>query len=175
MPDRDDERPRKSWREIDRARESKRSGESPGQRLRLERSGTYSRYKSAADQFFSGDLIPESLRDKLDPTGEATVRQQAMQKLKTADGDQDFHAAAEEYLKSYPAPEDPWILERILSHPKPEVALQALEALAELAEDEDFVPPKSLPQRLLSLELTSDDDDLQFQAKRLNKKLSKRR
>ena len=62
MPRRDDDgggdRPRKSWREIDKARDSSRggrsSGERPGSRERLERSQAYRDYKSNLDRFFEG-------------------------------------------------------------------------------------------------------------------------
>lgn len=174
MPGRDDDwdRPKKSWREIDKARDGKRSGAPPpGERARLERSATYSRYKSAADQFFSGELMPESLKEKLDPTGESSARMEALRKLKTADETDDFNRRAAEYVDKYEMPEDPYLLDRMLAHPETSVVLQSLEKLIELADSGELVPPKSLSQRLRSLELTADDYDVQDEAKRLAKKL----
>lgn len=168
------DKPKKSWRDIDRARESGRSGGTPpADRQRLERSATYSRYKSAADQFFSGELMPEALREKLDPTGEVAARQEAARKLRTADEADDFNRLAEEFLEKYEAPEDPYLLDRMLAHPTTSVVLTALEKLIELADAGELVPPKSLAQRLRSLELTADDYDVQDEAKRLAKKLKK--
>lgn len=174
MAGRDDDwdKPKKSWSEIDKMRDGKRSGSAPpADRARLERSGTYSRYKSAADSFFSGELMPESLKEKLDPTGEAGARMDALRKLKTADDTADFNRLASEYLDKYETPEDPYLLDRMLAHPETPVVLQSLEKLIQLADDGELVPPKSLAQRLRSLELTADDYDVQDEAKRLARKL----
>lgn len=176
MPRRDDgdydDRPKKSWSEIDKARDGKRSGSTGAApdraRERIERSATYSRYKSAADKFFAGELVPESLKERLDPTGEASARQDALRRLKAAAAEPPkFQEEASAYLARYETPEDPYLLDQMLAHPREEIVLKALEKLTELAEAKTLAPPKSLPQRLRNLELMADDPDVQDGAKRL--------
>lgn len=176
MPRDDDrgERPKRSWSEIDKMRDGKRRGSQPDfAREKLERSATYSRYKSAADKFFSGEILPESLQEKLDPTGEAKARREALAKLKGADGAAEFAAAAKEYVEAWGAPEDPYLLDRMVGHPDEGIVLKALEKLIALAEAGELKAPKSLPERLRSAELNADDPDVQDEAKRLATMLRK--
>jgi hypothetical protein len=177
MPSRDDydDRPKRSWSEIDKMRDGKRSSsrssDGGGNRSQLERSGTYSRYKSAADKFFSGELIPDALREKVDPTGEGKARQDALKKLKDADDFKQFVQLAKEYVAAHGMPEDPYLLDRLLSHPSDDIVLKALNRITELVAAGEFKVPKSLGQRLKSLELSSDSPDVQDTAKALEKEL----
>src|SRR4051812_33506117 len=98
MPRRDDDgyddRPKRSWSEIDKMRDGKRSGASRGEtrdREKLEKGQTYSRFKTAADEFFSGKTTPDVLAEKMDPTGEGKARKEALKKLRDTE---DFRAFA---------------------------------------------------------------------------------
>jgi hypothetical protein len=164
-----DDRPKKSWREIDQARDGKRTRSStpPAERAKLEKSGGYSRYKSAADQFFSGNLVPDALREKLDPTGEAKARQDALQKLKEADDFRAFAQVSKEYVDKYGLPEDPYLLDRLLAHPNEGIVIKTIERLTEQMKAGELKPPKSLGERLKSLELGSDNPEIQDSAKAL--------
>jgi hypothetical protein len=173
MPPNDDgydDRPKKSWKEIDAARDGKRSRSSspPGERAKLEKSGQYSRYKSAADQFFSGNLLPDALREKLDPTGEGKARQDLLKKVKDAEDFKVFAQLSKEYVDKYDLPdEDPYLLDRLLGHPNEGLVLKTLEKLTEKLKAGELKPPKSLEQRLKSLQLGSDSPDIQDGAKAL--------
>lgn len=165
-----DDRPKKSWREIDKARDGKRSSSSdspPGERAKLERSTGYSRYKSAADQFFSGNLLPDALREKVDPTGEGKARQDLLRKVKDAEDFRAFAQVSKEYVDKYGLPEDPYLLDRLLSHPNEGIVLKTLERFGELLRAGEMKPPKSLSERLKSLELGSDSGEIQDAAKAL--------
>jgi hypothetical protein len=174
--DRDDnnDRPRRSWSEIDKMRDGKRSGggQVDRDRERFERTSGYSRYKSAADAFFSGEATPEVLREKMDATGDLKVRQDLVARMKkAADNEQAFAEAAAEHLQKFGAPEDPYLLDRMLGHKDAAVVKAALEKLEALAAEGSLAPPKSLAQRLRTLELAHDDPDVQDAAKRLGRKV----
>jgi hypothetical protein len=172
-----DDRPKKSWREIDQARDGKRSRSSspPAERDRLEKSAGYSRYKSAADQFFSGNLVPDALQEKLDPTGENKARQDALKKLKNAEDFREFAQVSKEYVDKYGLPEDAYLLDRLLSHPNEGIVLKTLERLTDQLAAGELKPPKSLGERLKSLELGSDSPEVQDSAKALATRLKQTR
>jgi len=165
-----DDRPKKSWSEVDKARDGKRSGGSAaarGERARLEKSASYGRYKSAADAFFSGAALPDSLAERLDPTGEGRARKEALAKVKAADDDKAFAPLAKAYVEAHGLFEDPYLLDRLLTHPEAALVLQALEKIGELHGAGGFKAPPTLPQRLKSLQLLSGSRDVQAAAKAL--------
>jgi hypothetical protein len=168
-----DDRPKKSWRDIDKARDGKRSssGTPPSERARLEKSAGYSRYKSAADAFFSGNLLPDALREKVDPSGEGKARQDLLKKVKDAEEFKQFALLSKEYVDKYGLPEDPYLLDRLLGHPNEGLVLKTLERLQEMLTAGELKPPKSLGERLKSLELGSDSAEVQDAAKALAKNL----
>lgn len=181
MPRRDDDgyndRPKKSWAEIDKARDGKRSrssGENPAARERLEKSGEYSRYKSAADAFFSGNLLPDSLAEKVDPTGEGRARKDALKKLTAVEDFREFNTLSKEYVEKWGLPDDPYVLDRLLGHTNEGLVLKALAEIDRLVEANEFKAPKALPERLKSLEIGSDSGEVQDLAKALGKKLRNR-
>jgi hypothetical protein len=79
-----------------------------------------------------------------------------------------------EYLEQYPElPEDPYFLDSLLDHPRERVVDQALSRLEAMQEAGTLKSklPKSLDQRLKSLELTSLDPELQQRARVLRDQL----
>ncbi len=169
-----DDRKKKSWSEIDKARDGKRSrssGPSPGERARVEKSASYGRLKSAADAFFSGSLMPDSLVEKIDPTGEGKARKEALQKLRGIDDFRTFATASKEYVEKHGLFDDPYLLDRLLGHPNDGLVLKALGRIGELLSEGAFKVPKSLSERLKSLEIGSDDPEVQETAKALRDRL----
>lgn len=168
-----DDKPKRSWAEIDKMRDGKRSrsGSSPAERAKVEKSGSYSRYKSAADAFFSGAALPETLAEKLDPTGEGKARKDALKKVKDAEDFRTFATLAKEYVEKYGIFDDPYLLDQLLGHPKDALVLQAIERIQQLMSEGAFKPPRALPERLKSLELTSSSPEVQDAAKALAKAL----
>ncbi len=181
MPRRDDDgdRPRKSWREIDKARDSSRSrssgGERPGSRDRLERSQAYREYKSSLDRFFSGSgSAPEGLKGLLDPTGAKSARTKAVEEIQKASAEDRRRWAelVKAFVEEHELPPDPYLLTEFLGHPRESVAAKALARLRELADGGKIKKvPASLEQQLRSVELTSTDDDLKEAARSLREKL----
>lgn len=166
------EKRNRSWSEIDKRRDGGRtSGSTPAARERLEKGAQYSRYKSAADKFFSGELMPESLAEKLDPTGEGKARREALKKLNDCEDFKAFAQQAKAYVDAWGMPEDPYLLDRLLGHPDDALVLRTLAEMNRLLDEGTFKAPKSLPQRLKSIELGSDDDEVQDAAKALAARL----
>jgi hypothetical protein len=172
-----DDKRRRSWSEVDKMRDGKRSRPSPGApRERInEKSAGYGRLKSAADAFFSGALMPESLGEKLDPTGEGRARKQALQKLSAIDDFGAFNDAAKAYVDQHGLFDDPYLLDRLLGHTSDALVLKTLAHLGGLVDAGGFKVPKSLPERLKSLEIGSDEPEVQDAAKALRQKLASQR
>ncbi len=171
-----DDRPKKSWSEIDKLRDGGRSRSSspPAERERLERSTSYSRYKSAADKFFSGELLPEGLEQKLDPSGGSKAKKEALAKLRQVEDFREFATQGKAFVDEHGVPEDPYVVDRLLGHPNEGVVEKTLDKLSELLHAGAFKVPRSLPERLKSLELSSDNPELQQRARALAKELRDR-
>jgi lipoate-protein ligase A len=79
-----------------------------------------------------------------------------------------------EYLEKYPElPEDAYFLDSLLDHPRERIADKALAKL-EAMESEGKLKtkvPKSLDERLKSIQITSMDPEMQGRAKALREKL----
>ena len=165
----------KSWREIDakkgRSRYPSRHDEVEQQRL--ERSPSYQRYKLAADALFTGGELPEGLAKTFDPDGKRKSQKEAMLKLREMER-RAWVEGVVEYLEKFPElPEDAYFLDSLLDHPRDRVVGKSLAKLEELASEGKLAQkaPKSLDQRLKSLELTSMDADIQDRARALREKL----
>ena len=165
----------KSWREIDagRGKGKYHSRQDDPQQQRIERSPTYEKYKQAADSLFGGGALPEGLAQKFDPDGKRKEQKEAMMKLRELPDRKAWVAGVVEYLEKYPElPEDPYFLDSLLDHPKDRIVDKALAKLEAIHEEGKLVGklPKSLEQRLKSIELTSTDPEMQQRAKALREK-----
>ncbi|MDC0710887.1 hypothetical protein POL68_20610 [Stigmatella sp. ncwal1] len=166
----------KTWREIDAQRGKSRSHsrqDDPAQQ-RIERSASYQKYKTAADALFTGGELPQGLAEKFDPDGKRKAQKAAMQKLAEAETRQDWVQGVIAYLEKYPdLPEDAYFLDSLLDHPRERISDKALAKLEALEAEGKLKTkvPKSLDERLKSIQLTSMDPDMQGRAKALREKL----
>lgn len=171
MPD--DEKRKKSWREIDKGRD--RGGTrrpSDREHDNFQKSTKYTQYKTNLDRLFSGGVpLPDELQKKLDPTGESTAKDDARKKLGAIDDAKAFNAAAVEFIAAHGVPDDPRILDRLLAHGDEGVVAQALGRLEELHAAGTLKAPPALGQRLTSLEIETGDRALRERAATLRKKL----
>ena len=166
----------KSWREIDarRGKSKYHSLQDDPAQQRIERSATYTRYKQAADALFNGGELPEGLAKTFDPDGKRQAEKDARMKLRELPDRKAWAAGVVEYLEKFPElPEDPYFLDSLLDHPRERVVDQALGKLEgmQTAGTLKTKLPKSLDQRLKSIELTSMDPELQQRAKSLREQL----
>ncbi|MHB8878855.1 MAG: hypothetical protein ACYC8T_34575 [Myxococcaceae bacterium] len=166
----------KSWREIDAQRGKSKSHsrqDDPAQQ-RIERSPGYTRYKQAADALFTGGELPAELAKAFDPDGKRKAQKDAMLKLREMPDRKAWIAGVVEYLEKYPElPEDPYFLDSLLDHPRDRIVDKSLARLEALNDEGKLKTklPKSLEQRLKSVELTSMDPEVQQRAKVLREKI----
>ncbi len=168
-----DEKPKKSWREIDKGRD--RSGprkQSDREAERFQTSTKYTTYKTNLDRLFSGGgaQLPEHLREKLKPgdTGEAE-RDEARKKLYAIEETKAFQAASTEYLKKHELPDDARLLDRLLGHPDDDVVEKALARLEAMHKAGTLKVPPALTQRLATVEIDSGLPAIRKRAAELRK------
>lgn len=167
----------KSWRELDaqRGKSKYHSRQDDPAQQRIERSASYERYKKAADGLFTGGALPQSLAAQFDPDGSRKAQKEALQNIREAPDRKAWAQLVTEYLEKYPElPDDAYFLDSLLDHPKDRIVDKALARIELLKEDGRLLKektPKSLEQRLRTLEMTSLDDEVKQRAKALRLKL----
>lgn len=166
----------KSWRELDaqRGKSKYHSRQDDPQQQKLERSATYTRYKQAADSLFTGGELPDGLAQQFDPDGKRRQQKEAMMKLRELPDRKAWAQGVVDYLEKYPElPEDPYFLDSLLDHPRDRIVDKALGKLEALEGEGKLKQklPKSLEQRLKSIEMTSLDPEAQGRAKALREKI----
>jgi hypothetical protein len=181
--DRDDEtgmtgKRKKSYRELDaqRGKSKYHSRQDDPNQQRIERSASYEKYKKAADSLFSGGELPKGLAETFDPEGKRKAQKEAMQKVTEAPDRKAWVERVVAFLTEYPElPEDAYFLDSLLDHPKDRIVDKALSKLEALQKDGRLLKekaPRSLTQRLRTLEMTSMDPDVQQRAKVLRAAIS---
>lgn len=170
---------KKSWRELDAARGKSKYGsrQDDAQQQRLENSPNYGKALKAADALFTpGAPLPDAVAGQLDPDNKRQAQKDAMLRVTEAGDRKLWTERVVEYFTKYPdMPEDPYFLDSLLDHPKDRIVDKALAKLEALGDDGKLVrakTPRSLEQRLRSLEMTSLDTDVQQRAKALRTKLA---
>jgi hypothetical protein len=181
--DRDDEtgftgKRKKSYRELDaqRGKSKYHSRQDDPNQQRIERSASYEKYKKAADALFGGGELPQGLAETFDPEGKRKAQKEAMQKVTEAPDRKAWVERVVTFLEQYPdLPDDAYFLDSLLDHPKERIVDKALAKLEALQKDGKLLKekaPRSLPQRLRTLEMTSMDPETQTRAKALRASLS---
>jgi hypothetical protein len=166
----------KSFRELDaqRGKSKYHSRQDDPAQQRIERSASYEKYKKAADQLFTGGALPEGLAATFDTDGKRKEQKAALQRVADAPDRKAWAERVVEFVEKYDLPDDPFFLDSVLDHPKDRLVDKALARL-ELLVDEARLPkekaPRSLEQRLKTVEMTNLDSELQARAKTLRSKL----
>jgi hypothetical protein len=135
----DDDRPKKSWREIDAQRDRsggvrKRRDPDETSKQKVERSQAYSKYKANLDKLFTpgGAALPESLRAKLGPTSaEGQAMKEALDALKATPSDETLARCIE---TGAPLPDDPRLLMSLFDVKDEALLRPVLERLLEIVE-----------------------------------------
>jgi hypothetical protein len=175
--DRDDddrERPKKSWREVDRMRDKsahrKRDKEReppPGRR----RTG-YSRYKSSLDRLFDGGAGSEKLkklvREKIgDGDLGGAERQQALRAIRDAGTGKELRKAVAAFREQWEMPGDFEILTRVLELHEDDVLLDALQALDALLDHERPRRTSTMQLHLQRIADETDEDEIRELAEKI--------
>ena len=182
MPKRyDDDKPQKSWREIDRAKDGSAHRKPTGASMnpfKQARADSASKvYKSELDAFFDGDgNAPAHIKKKLekiqDTSETGKARAKAIKMIKDAKTSSALDKAFAAFLKKWEMPPDYDILSQALNCGNETYIEQSLDLLETLFDD-SRVPKhiQLLEQRLRKVKTLADDPDLQDKAAALIKKL----
>jgi hypothetical protein len=176
-----DDKPKRSWREIDKKKDSskhRQQDRKPMSPHKTARAASASKvYKSKLDAFFSGDgKVPEHVKEKVDAlqttSGEGKARANALKAIKDANTSSAADKAVAAYLKKWELPPDFDVLSQVLTCSDEDYILDAMEIMDKIIK-ENRVPRRIqlLEQRLRRVKTLADDPDLQEKADQLIKKL----
>ncbi|MBI3180229.1 MAG: hypothetical protein HYZ27_11235 [Deltaproteobacteria bacterium] len=170
----DEDRPKKSWREIDaqrdkstHQREDRAGGAKPA---RIERSQAYRSYKTQLDKLFSGGALPEALKEKLTDgkiAAQAKERKAAAEAILAAASPKAVEAALAAYQSQHGFPEDEQVLARLLDLSNDAVLQQAIATIARLHGESRLKRAQSLKARLNTVAMTAEDPAVQNAARAL--------
>lgn len=162
-----DDRPKKSWREIDASkdRSSHRKDDRPrlGTKAAQRSSAAQQQYRSALEKLFDGGgagatagwskVLPEMPKD---PATEG--RQELLRAIRTATGRSAVEKAVAALLARFPLPDDPDVLTQVLVHGDDDLVRQALGKLDALLPLRTPAGKAVLETRLRTLEDDPDRD-----------------
>ena len=194
--DRDRDRPKKSWREVDSQRDRSGAGGSPKASPRQSEIAS-KQYRAQLDALFEKGEVgkfaeklaggPPSLRaneakpaPKMEaepprgdpaPAPKEDPRAVLRKKLLEAIGRDDITRTFDRYLKAHGMPGDFELLEQGLEHGKSEKQLEVLSALEKLLDREKPKRSRTLVGKLRFIEETSSDDDLRAAAVKVRAKI----
>lgn len=138
---RDDDRPKKSWREIDKTRDrsTHRRDDRPGGGLKPRGPRSQKSYRAALDRLFDSGKIGDLVEEKAPSSGDAPAeggenRFKALRKIKEAVGRDAITKAADAYFKHFELPDDLEALGQLLEHRDEGRQLEAMERIAALLE-----------------------------------------
>jgi hypothetical protein len=179
MSDDEDERPKKSWREIDAARDrsmQRREKGGGGAPKKSKRSDYESkRYKADLDKIFDGGGLPEHLAEKLvKPEAAASVkaRQELIRKVREAeDNESCFAAIAQLYDVEKTLPEVEDVLVPAVEHPHATIAVIAIDLLTVMHAGGLLKRKPVLRLKLAGLADLSEEEEVRAKAKALLAKL----
>lgn len=196
-----EDRPRRSWRDIDRARDGTGGTRPAGPAQERDEERAQKQYRAALEEAFergelgklAEKLAPPPGRPAADPApvpaaGDApcadppapppAVRRKTddratlRRKVLEAVGRHDITRAVERYLERFPMPDDHEFLEQVLEHEQEERVVEAIQRIDMLL-DERVLPRRSraLCGKLRYLAETSPSDPVRQRAERLLRRL----
>lgn len=174
----DDDRPRRSWREIDRAKDKsahrKEERPEPGfgrrQGKRREKS-----YRAALDRLFDSGKIADLVEKQTGDTGSSEKGESRIkmhtQIIDAADRDA-LTKAVDSYLQKFgELPDEMEVLGRVLEHRDPGMQLEAMQRIEGLLDNEEPKRRRAMVGQLKMIRDIGDDPELTALAKRLIERL----
>jgi len=175
----DEERPKRSWREIDRKKD--RSAHRQDDRRDYEGRGPGPQrkksYRAALDRLFDTGKIADLVQQKGggsagadDEIGENKIK--ALAKITNAANRDEVTAAVDAYLKKWDElVDDLEVLGRVLEHKNPTWQLEAMERIDRLLETEQPRRSRAMVGQLKMIREIGDDDEMVELARRLIERL----
>ena len=169
----DDERPKRSWSEIDKLRDKSthrrdprpEPGMSGARRERSQKS-----YRAALDRAFSSGAIGKLL-DEPGAQGEGDGRARELAAIRNADTPEDVSAAVDRALAAGPLPDDIEIWARVVEHRDMLRVREALLRVAALLDEHPLKRARALRSRLRYLEEIAEDEEIRVLATKLRSRL----
>ena len=162
--DRDDDRPKKSWREIDQAKDTSKHHQSDRvsnfRDDRQGRSGAYRQYKSQLEKVFSGEGLPEALKEKLGETEvgkRSAKKKEGLKSILDAKTPRSIKTALKSFKEEHGFPEDEDVLAKLLDLSNERIVQEALDTLLHLHAEGALKKARSLKGRLNTVKITMDD------------------
>lgn len=172
-----DDRPKKSWREIDQQRDGSqhrkgpKSGGAPG---RGENSQAYRSYKSQLNKLFDGGGLPDLVRAKLGDTGvadDAARKKTLVDGLLAAAKPADLLTRLAEFRAVYSFPENEEVLAKLLDLTDEAILLETIKTIAALKADSRLKRPNMFKARLKTVEMMAETPAVQEAARSLSRQL----
>ena len=172
----DDERPRKSWRDIDKQRDhsTHRREERPAAAGRPGDQRRQRTYRDKLDQLFESGRIGELVTQQApDGGGDAQGEQRVklLRQLNAAEGRDAITAAVDAYVARFELPRDVDVLAKVLEHRNADQQLKALELLLLLVDEQKPRRARAVVGQLKLIRDTAEDPELVPLAERLLEKL----
>ena len=166
-----DERPRKSWKEIDQARDGSRtrrdepSGRRPSPRSQKS-------YRAALDRAFNSGKIGELVQERELPEDSPDAnRIKLMRAITEAEDRPTITKAADAFLEQFELPKDADVLAKVVQHKKPARQIQAMELLESLLDEQQPKRIRALIGALKLIRDTADDPEMEQLSARLIERL----
>lgn len=176
MGDDDNDKPKRSWREIDQMREKggQRRDERPGSNPRVERSQAYRSYKTQLNKLFDGGVLPDVLKSKLEDKGvgnEAKHKKELAAAIVAASNTAAMQNALTEYKAAFGSPDEEDVLAILLGADNQVLVLEAMTGIEALLADGKLKRGGSLKARIKTAQMTIDSPRVNEAAARLLAKL----
>jgi hypothetical protein len=173
----DDERQRKSWREIDKAkdRSTHRREEQPPSEGRRGGARSQRSYRATLDRLFESGKIAKLVEqkapgvEKTEEEGENRIK--LLAKIRSAAGREEVSREVDHFLQHYPLPDDLEILGKVLEHRDPELQRRAIEEILLLLDKEKPKRSRAMIGQLKLIRDTGEDKELESLAVRLLERL----
>jgi len=170
----DDDKPKKSWREIDQAREKsshrREGGGGGGGGRGVENTQAYRAYKTQLNKLFDGGGLPAALKEKLEEKGvgnESKQKKDLARAIVAATAPAAIKAALEAYRAAQGFPDDEEALGKLLELDDVPVLLETLATLERLHGEGGLKRASSLKARIKTAQMTADSAKVTEAAKAL--------
>lgn len=167
----DDERRKKSWKEIDRARDGSggRGDERRGDERRQRGGRSQKSYRAALDRLFNsgkiGELVEERSGAEQSSESEAAVK--LLRAIRQAEDPASITKAVDAYVAEHELPDDPEILGKVLQHKKPSMQLEGMQRLQRALQHEKPRRTRALVGQLKLIRDTAGDPEMEQLAREL--------
>jgi hypothetical protein len=166
----EDDRPKKTWREIDQMRESKSRSPEPKKQTR-ESVVAQKQYKANLDRLFDSGEAPKLLGKKITTPASPETRIAKMKAVRDAIGRDEITKAVDHLLALGPLPTDEEILTQALEHRKEPQVQEVINLLLTWLERNKPKRQATLKARLAGLVSNADDQETKDLAQRALDKL----